>query len=99
MEASFHVARGRRRYGADMGNIGPMEILLVAGLALLLFGPKRLPEIGRSLGNGLREFKDSVSGEHPAEKRSELPPAVPVAQPATATDDDPAAAPATPASA
>ena len=39
------------------------EILLVLALALLIFGPKRLPEMGRSLGRGLREFKDSVTGK------------------------------------
>ncbi len=39
-----------------------MEILLLIGLARLLFGPKRLPEIGIRLGKGMREFKDSVSG-------------------------------------
>jgi len=53
-----------------MPNIGPMEIVGLLILALLLFGAKRLPEIGRSLGSGMREFKDSVSGNHP---RSELP--------------------------
>ena len=46
-----------------MGNIGAPEIILLLLLALLLFGAKRLPEIGRSLGSGMREFKDSVSGE------------------------------------
>lgn len=45
-----------------MGDIGPMEIVLLLVLALLLFGAKRLPEIGRSLGTGMREFKNSVSG-------------------------------------
>jgi sec-independent protein translocase protein TatA len=45
-----------------MGDIGPMEIILLLLVALLLFGAKRLPEIGRSLGSGMREFKDSVSG-------------------------------------
>ncbi len=45
-----------------MSDIGPMEIVLLLVLALLLFGAKRLPEIGRSLGTGMREFKDSVSG-------------------------------------
>jgi sec-independent protein translocase protein TatA len=45
-----------------MGNIGPLEIVGLLLLALLLFGAKRLPEIGRSLGSGMREFKDSVSG-------------------------------------
>jgi sec-independent protein translocase protein TatA len=46
-----------------MPNIGPMEIVLLLVLALLLFGAKRLPEIGRSLGSGMREFKDSVAGK------------------------------------
>ena len=46
-----------------MPNIGPWEIILLLLLALLLFGAKRLPEIGRSLGRGMREFKDSVSGK------------------------------------
>ena len=47
-----------------MPNIGPWEIILLLLLALLLFGAKRLPEIGRSLGRGMREFKDSVSGSN-----------------------------------
>jgi sec-independent protein translocase protein TatA len=46
------------------GFIGMPEILLLGLVALLLFGPKRLPEMGRGLGKGLREFKDSVSGDH-----------------------------------
>ena len=46
-----------------MPNIGTGEILLLLLLALLLFGAKRVPEIGRSMGRGLREFKDSVSGK------------------------------------
>jgi sec-independent protein translocase protein TatA len=54
-----------------MGDIGPMEIVLLLVLALLLFGAKRLPEIGRSLGTGMREFKDSVTGF--SDSRSELP--------------------------
>ena len=45
-----------------MGDIGPSEILLLLLVALLLFGGKRLPEIGRTLGSGMREFKDSLSG-------------------------------------
>ncbi len=39
------------------------EILLVLMLALLIFGPKKLPEMGRSLGRGMREFKESISGK------------------------------------
>jgi sec-independent protein translocase protein TatA len=46
-----------------LGNIGPLEIVVVLIIALIVFGPKRLPELGRSLGKGIREFKGSVSGE------------------------------------
>ena len=42
--------------------IGPMEIILVLVVALLVLGPKRLPEAGRSIGKGMREFKDSIAG-------------------------------------
>ena len=45
------------------GFIGLPELLLLGLVALLVFGPKRLPEMGRSMGRGLREFKDSVSGD------------------------------------
>jgi sec-independent protein translocase protein TatA len=44
------------------GFIGVPELLLLGLVALLLFGPKRLPEMGRGLGKGMREFKDSVTG-------------------------------------
>ncbi len=46
------------------GNIGPLEIGIVLVIALLVFGPKRLPELGRSLGKGIREFKGSITGRH-----------------------------------
>ena len=42
-------------------NLGPGELLLILAIALVVLGPKKLPEAGRSLGKGLREFKDSVS--------------------------------------
>jgi sec-independent protein translocase protein TatA len=59
----------------QMGNIGAPEIIGLLLLALLLFGAKRLPEIGRSLGSGMREFKDSVSGTSTPEPptHTELP--------------------------
>lgn len=63
-----------------MPNVGPMEILLLVGLALLLFGPKRLPEIASKLGKGMREFKDSVGGVKD-EFRAEL-------EPLTAPEDE-----------
>jgi sec-independent protein translocase protein TatA len=43
-------------------NIGPMELIIVLAIALIVLGPKKLPEVGKSLGNGMREFKDSISG-------------------------------------
>lgn len=42
---------------------GPLEIVVVLVIVLLIFGPKRLPDLGRSLGRGMREFKDSVTGK------------------------------------
>jgi sec-independent protein translocase protein TatA len=45
------------------GNIGWQGALLIILVLLLVFGPKRLPEMGRSLGRGMREFKDSLSGK------------------------------------
>jgi sec-independent protein translocase protein TatA len=50
--------------GSMLGNIGPLEIIVVLIIALIVFGPKRLPELGRSLGRGIREFRGSVSGDH-----------------------------------
>jgi sec-independent protein translocase protein TatA len=47
-----------------MPNVGPLEIIVVLALVLIIFGPKRLPELGHSLGKGLREFKSSVSGDN-----------------------------------
>jgi sec-independent protein translocase protein TatA len=46
-----------------MPNVGPLELAIVLIIALIVFGPKRLPELGRSLGRGIREFRGSVSGE------------------------------------
>jgi sec-independent protein translocase protein TatA len=42
---------------------GPLEIVIVLVIVLVIFGPKRLPDLGRSLGRGMREFKDSVTGK------------------------------------
>ncbi len=47
-----------------MGNVGPMEIIVVLIIALVVFGPKKLPELGKSLGKGINEFKGSISGMH-----------------------------------
>jgi sec-independent protein translocase protein TatA len=71
-----------------MPNIGPMEILVVLIIALVVFGPKRLPELGKSLGRGISEFKGSITGEHGEdEKPAALEKPTPVAHgPATETD-------------
>jgi sec-independent protein translocase protein TatA len=74
--------------------IGVTELIILLVVLLVFFGPKRLPEMGRSLGKGMREFKDSISGkddddDEPVHRRlpSELPASEPV----------PPAAPAEPA--
>jgi sec-independent protein translocase protein TatA len=45
-----------------MPNIGPMELIIVLVIALMILGPRKLPEVGRSLGKGMREFKGAVTG-------------------------------------
>jgi sec-independent protein translocase protein TatA len=62
-----------------MPNVGPLEIAVVLIIVLIIFGPKRLPELGQSMGRGIREFKSSLSGDSkedtedsPEEKRREL---------------------------
>ena len=45
-----------------MPNVGPLELVIVLAIALIILGPKRLPDAGRSLGRGMREFKDSLTG-------------------------------------
>jgi sec-independent protein translocase protein TatA len=51
-----------------MANIGPFELIIVLVIALLVLGPKRLPDAGKSLGKGLREFKDALAGDDTAER-------------------------------
>jgi sec-independent protein translocase protein TatA len=46
-----------------MMNLGPLEIVVILVIALLVLGPKRLPEAGRSVGKGIREFKEAISGK------------------------------------
>jgi sec-independent protein translocase protein TatA len=46
-----------------MPNIGPLEIVVILIIALVVFGPKRLPELGRSMGRGIREFKNSLTSD------------------------------------
>ena len=55
-----------------MPNIGPLEIIVVLIIVLIVFGPKRLPEMGRSLGKGIREFKNSVTGNDEEDEAREI---------------------------
>jgi sec-independent protein translocase protein TatA len=65
-----------------MPNVGPLELAIVLIIALVVFGPKRLPELGRSLGRGIREFRGSVSGDNHEPERTEAiePPKPPVGE-------------------
>ena len=81
-----------------MPNVGPLEIAVVLVIVLIIFGPKRLPELGQSMGRGIREFKSSLSGDKdedsPEEKQRELQASqqaqVSQPQPPQATAEDPA---------
>jgi sec-independent protein translocase protein TatA len=77
-------------------NIGPLELVIVLVIVLVIFGPKRLPGLGRSLGQGMREFKDSITGsskdeddEKPEPEQLSAAGDAP-ADPATSADDKPA---------
>ena len=68
--------------------IGIWELLILLLVLLLVFGPKRLPEMGRQLGKGMREFKDSVTGDsNDDEVTTALPPAEPVVPAAPAAPE------------
>jgi sec-independent protein translocase protein TatA len=77
-------------------NIGPLELVIVLVIVLVIFGPKRLPGLGRSLGTGMREFKDSITGNSKDEDEDEEKPEQLAAaadepeKPAQPADDKPA---------
>lgn len=77
-----------------MGLDNPLHILFIVLILLLVFGARRIPEIGRSLGTGMREFKQSITGEehHPAPSAPTLAQGTPQApaQPVTASAAEPA---------
>src|SRR6187402_464739 len=78
--ASPGTANAASRYAVRMPfGIGIWELLILLLVLLLVFGPKRLPEMGRQLGKGMREFKESVSGKDDdgIDEVAELPPAEP----------------------
>lgn len=76
-----------------MPNVGPLELAIVLIIALVVLGPKRLPEVGRSLGNGIREFKDSLSTES---RRDDFDDDEPAAIASESDDEQPATTAATP---
>ena len=101
------LPRAGRCYPRSMPGVGIPELLIVFAVLLLLFGAKRLPEMGRSIGHGMREFKDAVTGkveleETKAPPQAAAPPAAPpvaappVAAPPAAAPAEPPAAPAPP---
>ncbi|MBS1884578.1 MAG: twin-arginine translocase TatA/TatE family subunit [Actinobacteria bacterium] len=71
-----------------LGNIGPLEIGIVLVIALLVFGPKKLPDLGHGLGKGMREFKEGITGD--GDKRTDRP-AVGAAPPADVVATTPGA--------
>ena len=75
-----------------MPNVGPMELVIVLAIALIVLGPKRLPEAGKSAGRGLREFKNAISGttsEEPEDTAELAAPARDDIEPAPARDAAP----------
>ena len=56
-----------------MPNVGPMELIVILAIALIVLGPKRLPDAGRSLGRGLREFKGAIGGGDEPREREDPP--------------------------
>jgi sec-independent protein translocase protein TatA len=51
------------------GLLQPTHLIILLGIALIFLGPKRLPDAGRALGQGLREFKNSIGGEHEVDRQ------------------------------
>ena len=60
-----------------MPNVGPIEIIVVILILIVIFGPKRIPELGRSVGQGMRNFKQSVTGRDRDSEPRELEPEAP----------------------
>jgi sec-independent protein translocase protein TatA len=54
-------------------NVGPLELIIVLAIALIVLGPKKLPEFGKSIGSGMREFKDSLSASSATKDEDEEP--------------------------
>jgi len=86
-----------------MPSIGPLELAIVLVIVLLIFGPKRLPGLGKQLGTGMREFKDSITGKDKDDEETDAfgqkaePPAIAPAPAAEPPAPEPASAAVTPA--
>ena len=74
-----------------MPSIGPFELIVVLVIVLVIFGPKKLPGLGRSLGTGMREFKDSITGNSKDDDDRTIEAADD--EPTTAQHDDPISRP------
>ncbi len=59
-----------------MPDVGPLELAIILVIVLVIFGPKRLPGLGRSLGSGMREFKDSITGKTKDSEEEESSPQI-----------------------
>ncbi|WP_354699709.1 Sec-independent protein translocase protein TatA [Paraconexibacter sp. AEG42_29] len=60
-----------------MPNIGPLELVILLVILLVIFGPKRLPGLGKQLGGGLKDFKEAVTAKHDRDDEDDDPPALP----------------------
>lgn len=80
-----------------MPNIGAPELIVILVIALLVLGPKKLPEVGRSVGKGMREFKESLAGHDDDDEVEPRPVIAAAPEPPPAVPATPAAVPATPA--
>jgi sec-independent protein translocase protein TatA len=76
-----------------MGPIGPLELGIVLLVVLLIFGPKRLPGLGKQLGSGMREFKEGISGKGDSDDQDDEEHRAQIAA-ASATTEPPAGTPA-----
>jgi sec-independent protein translocase protein TatA len=65
---------------------GPLELILVLVIVLVIFGPKRLPTLGRQLGRGMREFKDSITGDKKDDEDDDERPAITTATAGSSSD-------------
>jgi sec-independent protein translocase protein TatA len=80
-----------------MPNVGPLEIAVVLIIVLIIFGPKRLPELGQSMGRGIREFKSSLSGDKDKDSAEEKHRELQASQQGEASPPPPQAADESPA--